>query len=48
MWLTLVLGKVWGRHPRFNLAWGRLELEALWLWWSVGEGAEEDAFSSFP
>ena len=44
----MVLSKEWGRHPRLILAWGKLELEDLGLWWSVGEGGEGDAFSSFP
>ena len=34
-------------HPRLILVWGKLQLEDLGLWWSVGEGGERDAFSSF-
>ena len=47
-WHTMKLDKSWGRHTRHSHAWGKLELEALWLWWSVGEGGEGDAFSSLP
>ena len=46
-WHALELGKRGKRHPRLSLSWGRLDLEALGLWWSVGENGEGEAFSSF-
>ena len=44
----LDLGKRGKSHPRLSNTRGNLDLEALELWWSVGEGGEEEAFSSFP
>ena len=46
--LNMGLEKVWGRHTRLINVWGKLELEAPWLWWSVGEGGEGDAYSRLP
>ena len=46
--LTRVLSRRWEGHTRFIFALGKLDLKALGLGWSVGEGGEEDAFSSFP
>ena len=47
-WLTTRLGKRQKRFTSHSLAWRKLELEAVKLWWSVGESGEENAFSSFP
>ena len=45
---TMALGKGWRRHKDLSKAWGNLELEAPWLWWSVGEGGEGDAYLMLP
>ena len=47
-WLIIGLGKEWGAPTRHSHAWAKLDLEAIWVWWSVGEGGEGDAFSSLP
>ena len=46
--LTMCLGKGWERNKMLRNVWGKLELEAPWLWWSVGEGGEGDAYSRLP
>ena len=46
-WLIIGLGKKEEEPTMLSLAWEKLELEALELWWSVDEGGEGDAFSSF-
>ena len=39
-WQAWELDKKGKGHPRLILAWVKLELEALGLGWSVGEGGE--------